>query len=143
MKKVLILGIALIFSGSILASTFESPPAVDENPIVIVATDYNDFTESFIVDSVIVNPNITADIVIAIKEAYVDDFVIDNQKPLDSFNYNESLIATNDYNVIRLNDDNLEPEKIFHEDPGNNIEASLNTWNPEINYPSESPPKLE
>ena len=143
MKKVLILGIALIFSGSILASTFESPPVVDENPIVIVATDYNDFTESFIVDSVIVNPNITADIVIAIKEAYVDDFVIDNQKPLDSFNYNESLIATNDYNVIRLNDDNLEPEKIFHEDPGNNIEASLNTWNPEINYPSESPPKLE
>ena len=143
MKKVLILGIALIFSGSILASTFESPPVVDENPIVIVATDYNDFTESFIVDSVIVNPNITADIVIAIKEAYVDDFVITNQKPLDSFNYNESLIATNDYNVIRLNDDNLEPEKIFHEDPGNNIEASLNTWNPEINYPSESPPKLE
>lgn len=143
MKKILILGLALIFSGSILASTFESPPVVDENPIAIVAIDYNDFTELAIVDNAIVNPNITADIVIAIEESYIDDFIIDNQKPVSSANYSEDLIATNDYKVIYLNDNNSETEKIEHIDPGNSDKGNKFESELGIKEFGNAPPKLE
>ena len=147
MKKVLSFGLMFLFSGLLFASSYESPPVEDiKNNIELV----DDFTASDYVnvDIEFVNPNFSEDIEIANKEAYVGSFDAICYKQNDSCiiynsNFKVPVYIDDDYKVIFLNDDNQEINKIFHEDPGNIEEVNYKSWNFEINYPSESPPKLE